>query len=236
MIVRPFRRSALRLAAAAVILCAGAGARGADVGYQTWFDYNAGWKTKGGLTLFGDVGLRRNHVDPRWWKYVFRPSVGYEFDRWTLAGGIGNFYTDLAGVLSIYELRPWQGARVSWPGAPVRLTHLFRLEERFFFDTDDGNSLFRLRFRYQVGTRFVWTRSGSGWGWYSPLSVEAFFQFDDNADERFGEQARVTAGIVRAFNPRFRVELDLLWQQTAQLFDLYSDNELYLRVRVFQVF
>ncbi len=127
MIDRPFRRSALLLAAAAIILSAAVGARGADVEYQTWFDYNAGWKTKSGLT-----------------------------------------------------------------------------------------------------------RSGSGRGWYSPFSVEAFFQFDDSADERFGEQARITAGIARAFNPRLRVELDLLWQKTEQLFDLYSDNELYLRVRVFQ--
>ena len=236
MTVRSFRLPVLLLAAAAVILCTAAGARGADVGYQTWFDYNALWKSESGLTVFGDAGLRRNYVDPRWWKFVLRPSIGYDFDRWFFAGGIGNFYSDLAGALSIYELRPWQGARVSWPEAPVRLTHVFRLEERFFFDTDDGNSLFRLRFRYQLGTRFVWTRSGSGRGWYSPFSVEAFFQFDDNADERFGEQARVTAGIARAFNPRLRVELDLLWQQTEQLFDLYSDNELYLRVRVFQAF
>jgi hypothetical protein len=232
---RSLQRSLLLLIFGFVLLSA-TGARGAGVEYQTWVDYNARWKTKSGLTFFGDAGLRRNYVDPRWWKFILRPSVGYEFDRWTLAGGIGNIYSDLDGVLHIYELRPWQGARVTWPLAPVPLTHLFRLEERFFFDTDDGNSLFRLRLRYRLGTRLDWTGSESGRGWYSPLSVEAFFQFDKNDEESFGEQARVTAGIARAFNPSLRVEFDLLWQKTARYLDLYSDNELFLRLRVFQYF
>ena len=230
------RRPAILLVAAGITLGCVAGACRAEVEYQTWGDYNAGWKTKSGLTFFGDAGLRRNHVDPRWWKVIVRPSVGYQFGRWTLAGGIGNFYTDLAGALRIYELRPWQGARVTWPDARVPLTHLFRLEERFFFDTDDSNSIFRFRFRYRLGTRFVWTRSESGRGWYSPLSIEAFFQLDDNSDERFGEQARVTAGVGRAFSPRLRVEVDLLWQKTERFLDLYSDQELFFRLRVFQFF
>jgi len=53
---------------------------------------------------------------------------------------------------------------------------------------------------------------------------------------RLAAAAVILCADARAFNPRLRVELDLLWQQTEQLIDLYSDNELYLRVRVFQVF
>lgn len=219
-----------------IVLLTATGARGVDVELQTWFDYNAIWKTQGGVTIFGDAGLRRNYEDPRWWKFIVRPSVGSEFGRWYVAGGIGNMYTDFAGALRIYELRPWQGARVSWPEAPVRLTHLFRLEQRFIFDTDDGNSLFRLRFRYRFGTRFVWSGSDSGRGWFSPLSVELFSQFDQNDEERFGEQIRVTAGIARVFSPRLRVEVDLLWQQSGRLTDLYAEDELFLRLRVFQAF
>ena len=229
-------RRSLLLLIFALVLFAAPGARGDGVEYQTWIDYNARWKTKSGVSFFGDAGLRRNHVDPRWWKYILRPSVGYEFDRWTLAGGIGNIYTDLAGVLRIYELRPWQGARVTWPLAPVPLTHLFRLEERFFFDADDGNSLFRLRFRYRLGTRIDWARSESGRGWFSPLSVELFAQFDRKDEERFGEQVRVTAGIARAFNAGLRIEFDLLWQQSERLTDIFAEDDLFLRFRVFQYF
>jgi hypothetical protein len=116
------------------------------------------------------------------------------------------------------------------------MSHFFRLEERFFFDTDDGNSLFRLRFRYQLGTRVRWSGSESGRGWNSPFSIEAFFQLDKSDEERFGEQARISAGIERVFNPRVRIRLDLLWQNTSQLTDFYSGNELYFRLRFFQSF
>jgi hypothetical protein len=216
-------------------LAAGDGRCG-DVQYQTWIDYNPSWKASERVTVFGDAGIRRNYVDPRWWKYVLRANIGYDLGAWKVAGGIGNFYSDFAGVLHIYELRPWQGALVYWPASGLRLAHLFRLEERFFFDTDDGNSLFRMRLRYQLGTRVDWSRSESGRGWNSPISVELFFQFDDDADERFGEQARISAGIERVFNPRLRVGFDLLWQNTAQLTDFYSGNELYFRLRFFQSF
>jgi len=125
---------------------------------------------------------------------------------------------------------------VYWPASGLRLSHFFRLEERFFFDTDDGNSLFRLRLRYQVGTRVTWTDSESGRGWNSPFSIEAFFMFDKKAEDRFGEEARVSAGIERIFGPKLRIRFDLLWQRTARLTDFYSGNELYFRLRFFQSF
>jgi hypothetical protein len=207
-----------------------------ELQYQPWIDYNPSWRTGGNWTVFGDVGLRRNYDDPRWWKYVIRPSAAYDVGAWTLAGGLGNFYSDIAGVLYIYELRPWQGVRTQWPSSGFKLEHLVRLEERFFFDTDSSNSLFRLRLRYQIGTRVVWTGGGKNPGWNSPVSVEAFFQFEDDADERFGEQARVTAGIERVFGPNLSLRFDIMWQNTAGLTDFGLDNELYFRLRCFQRF
>jgi len=217
------------------ILTAGDG-RCDEVQYQTWIDYNPQWKAGEHLVFFGDGGLRRHYADPRAWRLVLRPSIGYDMGAWQLAGGLGNFYTDFAGVLYIYELRPWQGLQLQWPSFPIKLSHLFRLEERFFFDTESGNSIFRFRFRYQIGTRINWTESAAGRGWNSPVSIEAFFMFDDKAEDRFGEEARVTVGLAHVFSPEFRIELDLLWQKTARLLDLYSDNELYLRLRFYQNF
>jgi hypothetical protein len=207
-----------------------------DVQYQTWIDYNPNWKKGEHLLIYGDAGVRRNFEDPRSWRFVLRPNVGYHFGSWMITGGIGNFYTDYAGELRLYELRPWQGALVYWPASGLRLSHLFRLEERFFFDADDGNSLFRMRLRYQIGTRVKWTESGSGRGWNSPFSIEAFFMFDKQAEDRFGEEARITAGIARAFSPKLRLEFDLLWQSTARLTEFYSDRELFFRLRFFQSF
>jgi hypothetical protein len=63
---------------------------------------------------------------------------------------------------------------VSWPRAEINPSHLFRLEERFFFDADDGNSLFRLRFRYQISTGVGRIDPESGRGWNSPFSAEFF--------------------------------------------------------------
>lgn len=207
-----------------------------DIQYQTWVDYNPSWRVGEKATVFGDVGLRRNHADPRWWKYVVRPNVGYDLGSWQIVGGVGNFYSDFAGVLHVFELRPWQGVLLNWPASGLKLNHFIRLEERLLFDTDRDNSLFRLRLRYQLGTRVLWRESGSGRSWSSPLSVEAFFQFDHDAEDRFGEQARISAGIERSFSRKLRLRVDVLWQNTVQLTDFYTGNELYLRVRVYQSF
>jgi hypothetical protein len=95
----------LLAALACVPLTAGDGRCG-DVEYQTWVDYNPSWKASDKLTVFGDVGARRNYVEPRWWKYIVRANVAYDLGAWKVAGGIGNFYADFASVLNIYELRP----------------------------------------------------------------------------------------------------------------------------------
>ena len=233
---RPRAKHLILLAVLACLPLAAGDGRCGEVEYQTWIDYNPSWKASDELTVFGDVGARRNYVDPRWWKYVLRANVAYDLGGWKVAGGVGNFYSDFDGALRVYELRPWQGVLAHWPASGLRLSHLLRLEERFFFDTDDGNTLFRLRFRYQLGTRVNWSDPESERGWYSPVSLEAFFQFDDGAEEQFGEQARISAGIERVFNPRLRVRLDLLWQNTERLTDFYSGNEIYFRLRFFQSF
>lgn len=229
------RLGAALLTAIASLFVAGHGRCG-ETPYETWLDYNVAWQARENVRIFGDVGIRRNSEDPRWWKYVLRPNVAYDAGGWQVAAGIGNFYNDLAGALHVYELRPWQGLQLRWPSSRVRLGHLFRLEERFFFDTDDGNSIFRFRFRYQLSTRFTWSASETGRGWNSPLSIEVFLQLDDDAEERIGQQLRLTGGVERVFGPQWRLRVDLLWQKTARLLDLYSDNELYLRFRVFQSF
>lgn len=227
------KRSTLLAGLVGLILCAGDG-RSDEADYATWFDYNPKWKSGERLLFYGDTGVRNNYKDPRWWRYVLRANVGYETGSWLLTGGVGNFYTDFAGAFHVYELRPWQGALAYWPASGFRLSHLFRLEERFFFDTDDGNSIFRVRFRYQIGTVVAWSSSEGGGGWNSPFSIEAFFMFDDKASDRFGEEARITAGIARVFSPKSRLQLDLMWQSTARLTEFYSERELSLRVRFFQ--
>ena len=108
-----------------------------------------------------DLGYRQvlgdNQLIGGWLRVHLRGGLAWQAKSWlSLEGGLGGFYTHERDKLieDTMEIRPWQGAKVSWPTvtAPRRIafSHFFRLEQRVVVRGEQTD--FSLRLRYRLGT------------------------------------------------------------------------------------
>ena len=111
----------------------------------------------------------------------------------------------------LFELRLWQAATLDWPDSLGKwrrfvFSHRLMLEERFT-KTTDWESTVRLRYRFAT-TYPINKYSLEPGAFYAPLNVEFFYTpGDDDVQELFSEQARVTAGLGYVLNQTWSVEL-----------------------------
>lgn len=122
-----------------LLFAVGAGTATADdISPQIWLDYNPLHLLSPRVDLFGDAGIRWNTENDGWRRFVLRPSVGVRAGQVYLTAGVGNFVTFSPDIATHWEIRPFQGASVVWPGGRLAFQHYLRLEERFDFNTDHG--------------------------------------------------------------------------------------------------
>lgn len=191
---------------------------------QLWLDYGFHGKPKERLRTSLDVGYRQvvseSQLIGEWLRVHLRAGFAWEAKAWlSLEGGLGGFYTyerdeDIEDTL---ELRPWQGARVSWPtfnrGRRIALTHLARLEERIV--SRAGEIALDVRFRYRLSTSIplnkptVQTRA-----LYVPLSIEGFVSPSGNIEETFANRLRITAGLGWVASPNWTFRLAYIAQKS----------------------
>ncbi len=221
----------------AVLLAPGwaAGQEEDDVVPELWLDYNPSYSLSPKVDLYGDVGARTEIESEGWWRFIVRPNVRYSVsDAVIVAGGIGSFYTLNQDIEDRWEIRPWQGVTAVWPRLPFQLQHVFRLEERFEFNTETWRSTNSLRARYRL-------RASKRWGgpfrasrfWRILGSIEGFATLGgDEGQAR--EQVRVTGGFETGTQSPWRFRLELTWQKAGLLIGDGSFSSLFVRLRLFQ--
>lgn len=121
-----------------------------------------------------EVGWRFQDDLPN--NFLVRPSIGYEFLD-GLTGWFGYGYFDYDSLGNILENRMWQQIQYSkelpklWN---TWLTTRFRLEERWFTETDIDD--FSMRGRYLLRLMYPLTQSKK---WFFVLSDDVLFNFND---------------------------------------------------------
>ncbi|MCU4174378.1 DUF2490 domain-containing protein [Carboxylicivirga sp. N1Y90] len=213
---------------------------------QIWLDYNPSYKLNEAFNLYGDIGART--VSPHEWnRYVIRPSIRYQlpktifsnlYYRSELHGGIGFFFTNNLSDVNRFEIRPFQGYKISWPNRPrIRIQHYLRLEERFDIDATNWVNTFGLRLRYQAAMVFFlkgdWLSFNNGI--YLPVNVELFWNLI--GVKQFNDAVRVMFGLGREFSPKWKGEVDIGYFYTRNTVeDVFATNDLALRIRVYYNF
>ena len=164
---------------------------------------------------------------------ILRPGV-----RWSprnsirLTGGFASFYNSMRGAADVWELRPWQGVGITWPQS-IRLVHYFRLEERFYLNTETWDAESSVRPRYQVALPLDLKRWDSGRYWQLQLSVEGFLTLGAESGERH-RQVRATAGLEYCAGASLRLRFDTTLEKAVQYLESERWTALNLRLRVFQ--
>lgn len=202
-----------------------------EVSPQIWLDFNPSHRLSPKVDLFGDTGIRWEMESDGWLRLVLRPSVGVSVGKVRLTAGIGNFVTFNRDMANRWEIRPFQGVSLFWPGGRFAVEHYLRLEERFDFNTETWNSLNSLRLRYLLRASYRWSAFQAGRTWKLTASVEPFLTLAGQQGQQ-REQVRATVGIDRTLGHDRHIVFDASWQQESIIFlPEETVSDIYLRVR-----
>lgn len=213
-----------------------------DVTYQAWLDYNVKYYFANKLNIYADLGART--VSPYTWaRFYFRPAISFTQSPFTDPKrkftityhlGVGVFYTNNVDIPDHTELRPFQGCNIQWPNFKrLRISHYFRLEERFGFYNNEND--FGLRARYMIAGIFRWNWEGKKIlnSFYFPFHTEFFWNLATTS--QFNDLVRITPGLGYHINADWRIEFDLSYHRNRdEAKESFETNDIVFRLRVFQ--
>jgi hypothetical protein len=216
---------------------------GNSITEQIWLDYNPTFSKSEKVDVYADFGVRTIYPN-EWYRFVFRPSFSYKLPKRFLPnlahnsklhGGVGFFFTNNLSEPNRFEIRPFQGIKLTWPNRPrINIRHYVRLEERFDIETESWSNTFGLRFRYQA--EMVLFLKGD-WlsfndGVYLPIGLELFWNLI--GVQQFNDAVRITPGVGYKFSDTWKGELGIGYFYTRNTVeDVFATNDLVLRIRLF---
>jgi hypothetical protein len=185
---------------------------------QSWLFWHHNHYITHRFRYIGDIGYRQELPYDNWIRLNFKPGIQWSAGSIVdLTGGIGFYYTMQKIIPNSFELRPWQGIKVHWPIlGRFSFDHYARFEQRFnrsIGSTEQWSSVLRSRYRLNViipinntgiidKTLFV------------RVNAELFWDMGKSIEERFVNKNRYTMGIGYRFNPKWRLELYYLAEQS----------------------
>ncbi len=148
----------------------------------------------------------------------FKPGVEWSAGSIVdLTGGIGFYYTMQEIIPNSFELRLWQGVKVHWPTmGRFNIDHYARLEQRFNHSLGiiDPWSIV-MRSRYRLNVIFPINNPGIiDRTLYMRVNAELFWDMGKSIEERFVNKNRYAMGLGYRFNPKWRLELYYLAEQS----------------------
>lgn len=222
------------------------GQEDSDFSQQLWASFNPSFKLTEKKQIKGDIDYR-TISPPSWNRFIARGGMEVVTDGLVLKKfkkiktqenytyGAGLFYLNNNVGSNSFEIRPYQGYRVSF-NVSERLAfgNYIRLEERFVFSQSDGN-VFGVRIRYQVlGTinlQGLLFREGTGI--YFPIGVEFFFNIRKTS--QFNDVLRISPGIGYQINQGFKIQGGIAYHYTQdEAGDVAKSNDLIYQFKVFK--
>lgn len=203
---------------------------------QLWLDVLPHIGLSDRLEYFGDMGVRLDFEDTRQNTILGRPSLRYALtEHWEVHGGVGFFYTFVDSAGDQFEMRPWQGVRLSWPRVwRLQFKNYLRIEERVIWNTDTWDSDFTLRLRLQIATAVPLNAAATT---YIPVAFEGFGDISGDATvDAYRNKARFYVGLGQQIKDTWAMEAELILQRsrsTSQ--DDFNLDDVILRVRLIRV-
>jgi len=183
--------------------------------FETWTDLTTIFNINDRFRYDGDYGVRAWPSTEDFSQIYLRPSVRYEIRPWLrLHGGLGWFHTFFRNTGDVDELRPWLGVRFVGPRlGGFLIQNYFRLEFRVFeFQTGSARST-AWRGRWQLQVRSPDFTIGSAERFYALAFAEFFHTFGTEIQGFAAERLRLNLGAGKTLSPRWRMELNGMFQK-----------------------
>ncbi|AUD07389.1 DUF2490 domain-containing protein [Spirosoma pollinicola] len=192
-----------------------------------WFTYNGDHKLNKRWELHTEYQWRRVELIQSWQQSLARLGLAFTLTDQVKLGGGYTFFTTYpygdypvadAGVPTI-ENRTQQDIQFSATAGIVKLSHRFRLEQRWLGSGADSNPRhiegweYQNRARYQIaGTIPLQGATIDDGEWYVNFFDELFIGFGRNVEQNVFNQNRISGGLGYQFRESFSIELNYLNQ------------------------
>ncbi len=179
---------------------------------QIWIDLYPHYFISEKFEYYGDAGYRSIVNNGTWSRIYVRPSFRYHVNsKLELQTGIGLFYIFNKVKYDQFEVTPWQGFQINWPKLTrISLKHLFKLEERFSFETNNNwASNFEFRFRYKLFGKVSFVHASK---WYIPFYGELFVPIKGEIQELYRNKGRAGLGLGYKPDKDWQIAFVFNWQ------------------------
>ncbi len=179
--------------------------------HQIWIDFYPHYFVNEKLEYYGDAGYRSIVTGRDWSRIYARPSFRYHASKtFELQTGLGLFYIFYNNNSNQFEVTPWQGFQINWPTLTrFKFKHLFKIEERFSFETENWDSNFEFRFRYKLFGKLSFVRASK---WYIPFYGELFIPIKGEIQELYRNKGRAGLGLGYKPDKDWQVAFVFNWQ------------------------
>lgn len=214
-----------------------------DFSRQLWTSFNPSYHLSEKKTIKGDVNYRT--VWPHnWSRFIARGGLEINTDgilfkklkvQENYAYGVGLFYLNSETSDNSFEIRPYQGYRLSFNVSErFAFGQYLRLEERFVFSDGDGN-IFGIRLRSQflgtINLEGLIFREGTGI--YFPIGVELFFNIRKTS--QFNDVLRISPSMGYQINPGFKIQAGIAYHYIKDEAGQFAkSNDLIFSFKVFK--
>jgi hypothetical protein len=185
---------------------------------QIWFSWNHNHSFTPRFKYIGDIGYKQELPYHNWIRMNFKPGIQWSAGSIVdLTGGLGFYYTAQKTIPNSVELRPWQGVQVHWPTlGRFNFDHYAKFEQRFNHSIGSIEPWsFALRSRYRLNVIFPINNPGIiDKTLFMRVNAEIFWDMGKSITERFSNKNRYIMGLGYRFNPKWRLELYYLAEQS----------------------
>jgi len=181
------------------------------VNQQIWIDFYPHYYVNDKLEYYGDLGYRSIVSDRSWSRIYLRPSLKYHFNKhWEIQSGLGVFYIFNNDLADQFEITPWQGVQLNWPNwRRWHFKHQIKVEERFYYLTNNWDFNFELRFRYKLFGKYQINDK-----WEIPFYLEFFLPINEDIEEFYSNKARAGLGLGYSLAKEWKFTFVFNWQNS----------------------
>ncbi len=186
-------------------------------GYYNTIEINPKW------SIASDAQIRTNNWQESLSQGFVRSGLNYKFnDKINATAGFAYFNYIITNSICRNEYRPWQEVAINDKWWKLKVTHRYRLEERFNQKIKNSSSIndytFNYRFRYKLDFKIPFKKeSEKGSNVYVIVGNELMVNIGDKVSLNFFDQNRSYIGIHYELNSKLGLQIQYMriWQQLA---------------------
>ena len=196
------------------------------VGYFSMIKINDKW------SLNSDAQFRTRNEVKNYSQALLRTGLSYKLnEKVDVTLGLAHFRFFITNDKTRREWRPWQEFKLNDKFGNCKLSHRFRVEQRFNETLKNSEATndyqFNFRFRYRFDLRYpILKENKSGNNIYALIGNEIMVNAGNNISNNYFDQDRLYVGVNYEINKKIALQLQYMhvWQQASNGLTLNSNE------------